>query len=594
MQVKWYHVEDMDAPESPWGTSPYLQAASEGHRSTWKRWVAVGAGALVLIGAGYGGYLYLNRPLPLPVTVAIESEPLVPGSTSLLTVTVTNSSVTETAFAGDLAITLPQKTISAGLADETASSTVAVPMVSIGNLAPGDTKTVTLTLTTELDPNSAVPVSAKATYHVAKDANKRFEASAQAELLVSEPAATVSVEAPPAVVRDAPFSATIRYRNNTEKILTDAAVTLVLPRGLAIASSSPALAGNVLELPTISAKQGGTIRLTLIPGVSAPHEMPMRAELIVAGELLAERTATVKNASDSLAVTVVANGSREPAVELDQGINYDITVKNLSKVTLQDVQVKARLEGSLFVLSSVRPQDGSLSAKEPVVTWNGVGIPQLRAIEPGGTVALRMSLKLAKTVGSATSVTAPVTVTASSPTTPPGVVATGVTATDTATAKLAAVVGFTSLGYWRDPLGQITNTGPQPPQVGRATQYAIRWSVKANAAPLKETVVSAQIEPGIKFTGKLGGVTTSTLNYDPNSGIITWRPGAIAANATARAAFQLEVTPSVNQRGKSVKMLNTATLQAIDAFTNKTIKTNAGQVTTNLSSELGDNVGVVR
>lgn len=593
--ARWYHWMDMDAPESPWGTSPYQQAVAEGRRSTWVRWAAVLGGLLVLTAAAYGGYWYLNRPQALPVTVSIESEPMVPGSSSGLTVRVTNGSQTDVALATEVAIALPDKTLSAGLENETASSSVAVPTVAVGDIAPGGSAEVRLVLTTELDPSSAVPVAATVSYATGRDPTVRFEASARAEMVVREPAVTLSLEAPAAVVREAPFSATVRYRNNTDAPIALAELSLALPRGLTVASSAPALSGMRLALPTIPARQGGSLSLTLVPGSGAPHEMPIRAEMTAGGTKLTERTALVTVSSDALAVSVTIGGREETSVELDQTLSYQVEVRNLAKVPLRDVQVKARLGSSLFLLPTVQALEGTLSPREPVIAWTGVGVEGLRSIEPGRTVRMGFTVRLAKTAGGAASVELPVEVTATSPTVPPGIVATGVTASDTAVARLAAEVGFSAEALWRDPLGQVANAGPQPPRVGTATQYLVRWTVRPSHAGLKDAVVTASLEPGVRFTGKLGGVAASAISYDPGTGSVTWRPGGIAANTVARAAFQVEVTPATNQAGRAARLVGGSTLTATDAFAERAVRETSPALTTNLSSgAAGQGNGVVQ
>lgn len=593
LRARWYHC-GMDAPESPWGTSPYQQAVISGERSSSLRWVAVAAVAALLLGGAAAAYWWTTRAVPLPVSVVLEPQPLVPGSTRELKVTVRNASPKETALAAELAVHLPDKTTAAGLDEETPSSTIPVPVVALGDLGPGEERTMTFVLSTELDPSSAVPLAAEATYATGRDAQKRFSAAAQGELVVQQPALTLAIEAPTAVVRAAPFAATVRYRNNTDQPLAGVRLDLSLPRGLTVASSTPGLSAGVLQLSALPARQQGTLQLSLVPGPGAPHEMPIRATVTQGQRQLAERSATVLVSSDALAVEVSLKGDHEAPIDPNESISYRIVVRNLATVPLSDVQVRATLGGKLFVLSSVQAPGGSLAAAEPVVTWTGVGVPALRSLGPGGTVQLQLGARIEKEV-SGVSLTAPVTVVATSPTVPPGTAATQVTASDSAVGKLAADTAFQAGAHWRDPLGQISNAGPQPPEVGKATQYVIRWSVASSYAPLRDAVVTASLAPGVRFTGKLDGATGDTLTYDPGSGTVTWRPGAVPANGKVQAAFQIELTPAQNQKGKSVNLIGGSTLQAADAFTGRAVKEGMPALTTLLQAgATGAGNGIVR
>lgn len=586
----------MNAPESPWGTTatPYLDAVAEGQRRSWTRWILAALGVVVLGAAVAGTYWYKHRPVPLPVAVSFTADPLVPGSVTDLAVAVTNGSPTDTARDVELAITLPEKTTSAGLSNETASSSIAVPTVSLGDLEPAAVQVVHLSLSTELDPSSAVPVSATVSYGTDRDRAKRFETAGQGELVVREPAVTVAVEAPSAVVRAAPFAVTVKYRNNTDATIAGGMLTLALPRGLTIASSTPMLTDGKLAIPSLAARQGGSLALSLIPGPTAPHEMPVRAEFAAGGKSLAERTANVVVSSDALGVSVLANGREEASVDKDQTISYAIEVTNLSRVPLKDVVVQAKLQSPYLLASTVIAQDGSLAPDQPVITWNGVGVQGLRDIEPGAEVRIEFSVRFAKQV-SAANVSAPVLVSAASPTVPAGTSASGVTASDTAVAKLAASVAFDAELYARDPLGQVPVTGPQPPQVGKATQYVIRWSVRPDNAGLKDAVVTASLAPGVRFTGKLGGVQAKDLSYDASTGLVSWHPAGFGANVAAQAAFQVEITPAANQKGRTVRLMDDAVLQATDAWTGERVRLNAAALATNQAVANGATVnGVVQ
>lgn len=585
----------MDIPESPWGTrSPYVQAVAEGERRSWVRWAA-GAGIVVaLVAAGIVTYAYVTRVQPLPVSVTYQAEDLVPGSTTKLDLTVVNGSTQKRAVGIELAVRLPERTRAATTADDAASSTPGMPVIGIGDLAPGESRTVSLQLDTELDPSSAAPFGMTVAYANEDDVTERFSAVAQGELVVREPAVSLSLDVPGAVTRAEPFAATIRYRNNTDKPIQGATLEFRYPRGLEIASATPAFSGS-LAIPALAPKQSGTLALTLRPTPAAPHEMQLGADLVAGGRQLATRVSMVRISSDALSVTVSVGGRTETSVELNQTLAYDVTVKNLSSVTLKDVELKATLQGKLYDLSTVVVRDGALAPAAPVITWNGVGVPGLRGIDPGESVRVSFNVRLVRVAPGVADDTSLVTAVATSQTVPPGVSASSVTATGSAAARLAARTTFTAEALWKDPAGQVVNAGPHPPKVGTPTQYLIRWTVQPNYAGLKDAEVTATLAPGVRFTDKLAGATAQQLAYDPSTGRVTWRPGAIAANATARAGFQVEIVPAPNQAGDPVRLTDAAKLTAKDAFSGNAVSGNGAPLTSLLTGNVtGKGTGVVQ
>ena len=563
-----------------WGSSEFQRTVQTVSRK--RRWhLLAGAVAAVLLLAGGWAYyaLVYSAPREIPLSVSIDAPPLLSGGVADVTVTVTNPSQDE-ARSAELALSLPVRT-TAAVDDPAASSTPAAPVVALGDLPPGASRSVSFAVSTSLEPNTAGIARAVVSYGTPRG-TRRFEASAVTDLVVTLQAATVAISAPSGVVRDDPFAVTIRYRNNAVPPLAGGSLRLALPRGVRIDAATPAAsASSTWALPTLAQGQEGTIRATLVAGKETPASFSLRAALLAGGSVAAEQVASVSIGASPLTVAVTANDEAVAPVSLDQTVSYRIDVANASRETLKDVKVAARLGGSLFDLGTVQAQAGTLAASAPVVTWTGVGVPELRSMQPGASVMLTLSVRLVRATA-ATDVESVLMVTASSPTVPAGTVASGVVGEGSAAIRLRATASLGAAAYWRDPLGQVTNAGPQPPRVGTPTQYLVRWSLGSDDASLSDATVTTVLPPGVRFTGRLAGAAAGALSHDARTGQVTWRAGAVKAGTVARAGFQVEVTPAQNQAGDDIILAGETRLTATDAFTGAEVSRTASRLSTSL------------
>lgn len=548
-----------------WGNSDYQRAVEEVTNKRRVRWVLGGIAAGLVIGGGLAYYfLVYAAPRPIPLDVAISTPNLLKGGPVQVTVTVTNPS-RDRALDAELVLELPAET-TAQTAEPSASSTNEQPVVDIGDLDFGGSATKTFSFVTELEPGSAAPLRATVSYRTERGL-KRFAVARDVSFVVTQPAVSLNIDAATGIARNDPFTATIRYRNNESTPMVGSRLELALPAGVSIVSATPqATSTGTWELPTTAPGATGQVEVRLVAKDDAISPLGLRASISTGGRLVAEQTATLTISAAPLAVTVTANGKQDAVVTFAQPLAYAVTVSNVSSVVLKDIVLTARLGGNLFDLATVNVQSGSLSAGDPVITWRGVGNPKLQSLEPGAKVTFNFNVKVvASRAGS--SLTAPVTVTATSPTVPSGTQASGSIASSVSTIKVSTVTAFTADAYWRDPLGQIVNTGPQPPKVGVATKYVVRWTLAPKAAGIKDATVSTLLPPGVRFTGVRGGVSATALVHDERTGRVTWNAGEVKADQTARAAFQVEVVPAANDVGREVRLTGDSDLEATDAFT---------------------------
>lgn len=126
--------------------------------------------------------------------------------------------------------------------------------------------------------------------------------------------------------------------------------------------------------------------------------------------------------------------------------------------------------------------------------------------------------------------------------------------------------------YWRDASAGFLNTGPYPPRVNLPTQYTVHWKLINYSTDVSNLVVSAYLQSGARFTGKVKSNGLSSPIYDANSGLVSWNLGSVPATKGAistplEGVFQIEVTPAINQVNQNMAILSESKAEGTDLFT---------------------------
>jgi hypothetical protein len=126
--------------------------------------------------------------------------------------------------------------------------------------------------------------------------------------------------------------------------------------------------------------------------------------------------------------------------------------------------------------------------------------------------------------------------------------------------------------------------------VNESTTYTIHWAVSDTADALQNAIVSSTLPAGVVFTGVVKSNVSTTPQYNPQTGVVTWQIPLVPAGAgiivpASQAIFQISETPAVNQVGQVSTLLSGTTLQASDIFTGQSLSASAVAVTSDLKDD---------
>jgi len=575
--------------------------------------------SLVVIVLGVVAWIYFLQPSQaLNLGIQLTSNPTtgLVGAPFDVSVSLANNANSAMQNAS-IALVLPQGIISVN------SPAQSVITQSIGNLNAGGVSHQDFQLVAIGGTNSVLHITAKITYSTT-GSSAQFESDGSLDLPIGGPAVSVNLSAPSQVFSGENFPVTVSYNNNAAVNISGLSLAMQYPPAYTFANASssassssvsvPAAGGNpannsVWSLGTLAANVAGTITINgnLVGPTSASYPIAATLSENIGGQNypIAAPSANVSLAASPLSFAISVNNSQSYISHAGDSLNYILTFTNNAPVTFQNIIITTKLAGAMFNFPSLA-SDGAFNSVNDTLTWNGAASPQLLSLAPGqsGTVGFTVSAKSAFPIRLLSDKNYALSVSAQlqSPTVPPGTAASSTISVANLTTKLAGAISLASPAYHHEPTsvggaagvgGQlgasgITNSGPYPPVVNKATQYTIHWLITNYATDADNVTISAYLQSGTTCTGKM--VPSSTLTCNPSSGQVTWQIPVVPATTgiadkPLEAVFQVTNTPAVNQVGQTITLLGAATLTATDGFTSSTLSASAPEITTALPDD---------
>ena len=559
----------------------------------WIWWVAMGCGVAV-IAAGAWYYFFMMPPVAPDVAISFTPpSQIFVGDPFAVSISIKNSS-TDVLRHGAVTLSLPNGMSLVGQPSDGKSFTYSLPDIDGGNSA-----TVTSTLIATQNPQSVSHLSAQAIYTVASG-SKQFATDGAIDLAVGPLAVGLTITAPPSAVGGSNARIVMTYTKNTSDTLPPMTLTLRHPPAFTFQTSSVAVSDGDIAWPLGPLASGANGTITVDGGIGTAASGTIYTfggtfTEVVSGQtyVINGPTANIAVVPAPLFVSVAVNNSSSYISAAGDWLSYVLAYTNNANTSFTGVTITAKLTGVMFDLSTLQTT-GFFNSTNDTVTWSPSAVPALATLTPGesGTVTFRVRTLKQISAHSASDKNYFLRVdgTISSPTILPGVTATSTTFGGGLATKVGGTIAVATNGYRYDAISGIANAGPYPSVVNQETSYTIHWVLTSALTDMKNVIVSASLPTGISFTGETASNVSSTPQYSPATGLITWQIPFVPANAGAVAAatqavFQVSDTPGVNQVGQVVNLLGETSVQATDAFTGNAAAASADAVTTDLPKD---------
>ncbi len=447
---------------------------------------------------------------------------------------------------------------------------------SVPNSAPGDMTKREYQVMITGDPYQTYSFEGHVSYrYESSSLSSRFEKDASGSIVAKNPVLTLDMTSPESVINGQDFEIHVRYKNETDAILSNVRIEMQLPQGFSLNNSDPKLDGNKLQIPQLAGGEEGTLILSgfMVDSSNGSAQIGAQAFMSVSNNdyQVSSKQNEISVAPSPLDVEITSD-QQDNVTAPGKQIQMNMRITNNADVPLAGVTASAKFIGSLFDLATVSG-NGSLRDADRTYTWTAAQADALRTIEPGQSVILPFSIKTKSGYISQKDTALQVLGIATSPTVPAGITAQQTIGSDQYTLKLGGSLGLEQDVFFKEPGADVQNSGPMPPQVGKTTTFTVHWKLHAQGTDMKGVRVTASLGKGMQWTGKLSVRNTqSAPKFNAQTQEIEWNLDAVQAKGVSQdpeAVFQLSFTPASNTAGSQYIFLEHIAFGGKDVFTGK-------------------------
>jgi hypothetical protein len=408
-----------------------------------------------------------------------------------------------------------------------------------------------------------------------KNLKARYESATTFTTAIKSVPLTFDFDLPSKVETGRDFKFYLNYFSSLDYPLTNIGVKVDYPSGFEFLESEPQSLGKTeWETPLLNKTEGGRIEIQgrLVGEVREQKIFKAFLGVWQNDEFipLKEITKGVEITKPHIFVFQRINDSDEYIANPGDLLHYEIFFRNIGEEPFKDLFLVAELEGKAFDLGSLRSEFGQFNEGGGSVVWDWRDVPELRFLGQGeeGKVEFWISLKGEWEV--------------SSPQDKNFVLENNVLISQVKekfTTKINSKLVISQKGYFQD--NTFENSGPIPPKVGKATTYTIIWQAKNYYNDLRDVKVRAILPSSVSLTGKISPEEeSSNFSFDNQSREIVWTvrdneimtAGTGVSGSAPTIAFQVALTPTSEQKGKTPQIINEARIRGEDLWTGNIIE----------------------
>ncbi len=488
-----------------------------------------------------------------------------------------------TFIAADVASSEKQNVWDLGMLDQGVAGSVKITGIIIGEI------------------NNAKKISATLTY-VPDNFRSQFETTATADVVINDSLIVLDIVAPVSVAANQSFATTVTYTNTSAKPLANMKIEAELPLDYVLESAKPEANQQAWVVNQLDAGKEATIVVNglLNTDVGENRQLIFTLSMQDANgqyqkQVTAQALILVVDTQLQLSLDTVI--PQDHMALLGDKIEYKVSYENTSDTRVTDVVLEVVFDNSDNVLVVKNQEvDGEVTESDGVVkvTFDKKVNDDLAELLPGDKGSTTFTMATEKTVPSDfdhTDVSLSATATVTSLTLDSGVAVTGKHyESSPVVVKFSSVVDLLQSARYYDDESLAVGTGPLPPVAGQRTTYRIYWYMTTTTSAVNAATVSAILPDSVFWVGTTSANAGDTVTFDVDTRTVNWTIKNIpahsgTANVGLDASFDIAVTPTANDVGKILTLVNKATLEGVDAFTGKALEDSAGAQTTLLETD---------
>lgn len=412
--------------------------------------------------------------------------------------------------------------------------------------------------------------------------NYGFKTEASTTVTIDSSALSLEVDSPLRVVPGKDFETKVTYTNTSEEAMDGLRVLLIPTEKFTLNTSTPQAEDNAWDLESLGADESGTISFTgaLAGEVGDQAQFQVKIGFVNSQGIFtpqSEKTFLVLLIKAGMTLEVTSQTEQGAYADWGQSITYDLTYTNDGDLQLENVELTLQLDAEtnagtdadLIDWDSVSSVDSGV-IKDKTVVWTKTEVEALSLIKPGDTGSFTLTIPLVED--------------------PPVVedadeqfhILTKLSAIDSShkddpstsevqETRIATAVDLVAEArYYSDTAAEI-GSGPLPPEVGSKTTYKIFWRITNASNDISDVVITAKLPTGVAWVGDAVISAGDPATYNPQTREVTWKINRIPAGAgivfpKLEASFSVSITPTAEQEGQGLVLLNKTTLTATDTY----------------------------
>jgi hypothetical protein len=382
------------------------------------------------------------------------------------------------------------------------------------------------------------------------------------------------------------------YFSNVDSPLTNLRIQVDYPQSFEFISSNPkSIEKTDWEIPVLNKTEGGRVEIKgKISGEIGKVEI-FKARLGILKEdqliVLKEIEKGIEIIKPSIFLRQEINGNPQYVATPGEWLHYTIYFKNIGDEEMKNLFLITKLEGDAFDFNTIKCDLGECKPGDDSVIFDWRKISKLQYLAPRDEGKVDFWIKLKDDLGNV-----------KNPILKNKIFILQIK--EEFITKISSKIEVSQKGFYYDEV--FGNSGPLPPKIGEVTTYTILWQVKNYYSDVKDVKVRAKLPENVSLTGKIfPEEMASKFSFDPNSREIVWSLGDLergkgVLNSPLSIAFQVALSPTESQRGKTLEIISEVKISGEDSWTEKILEATSTSITTALpdDSQIKPEMGIVQ
>jgi len=373
----------------------------------------------------------------------------------------------------------------------------------------------------------------------------------------------------------------LNYFSNFDCELSDLKIKLIYPDNFLFESSIPqAIDTTEWQISLLSQASGGRIRILGDIDGDTGDQKVFRAELgmYMDGEfvILKEAAQSIQIIEPAIYISQVVNNSPNYTANPGDLLHYEIFFKNIGRKSFTKKFLLVKLDSEAFDIETLRSDRGETGPGDNSIIFDWKNIPKLSFLGAGEEGKVEFWVKVKDETFSQESINL--------------VLRNEVLISEAEKEfeiKLNSKLDVLQKAYFQEEF--FGNSGPLPPKVGESTTYTILWQVKNYSNEANNVKVKAVLPSNVNPTGNFFP-EDSKFTFDSVSREVIWNIGDVntyqgTGEIPLTLAFQVRLTPSTDQIGKTAILVKKAQVVGQDKFTQDILTSDVSGIDTSLPED---------